>query len=174
MEHRPFPPDATKPPQSKLPWPLIALLVAVVLLVVTLTMVPKTNRAATKSMNNSPIDNQQLQLTAITLAPQEVNNLATVDVYGQATNTGRQPITNAIVSAEFDDNSGKPVLLQQQPMERVDSKSGDKAANPRELGNDPLHPAQSTGFRARFTDVPSTWNHQPPRVTVSQVTIPKP
>ena len=34
MEHKPFPPDATKPPQSKFPWPLVALAVAVVLLIV--------------------------------------------------------------------------------------------------------------------------------------------
>ena len=173
MEHRPFPPDATKPPQSRFPWPLIAILIAVALLVITFSMAPKANKAATKAMDNSPVNNQEIQLSAITLAPQEVNNLATVDVYGQAANTGRQPVTNAIVSAEFDDNSGKPILLQQQAMERVDSKGSDKSANPRELGNDPLKPAQSTGFRARFTDVPSTWNHKPPRVTVSQVTVQK-
>ena len=33
MEHKPFPPDATKPPESKFPWPLIALAVAVLLLI---------------------------------------------------------------------------------------------------------------------------------------------
>src|SRR5436305_4817996 len=32
MEHRPYPPDATNPPQSKFPWPLIAVIVAAVLL----------------------------------------------------------------------------------------------------------------------------------------------
>jgi len=35
MEHRPYPPNATKPPQSRFPWPVVALAVAVVLLVIT-------------------------------------------------------------------------------------------------------------------------------------------
>src|SRR5438445_2584258 len=61
MEHKPFPPDATKPPESKFPWPLIALAVAVLLLIATLWLTPRTDKAATKAINGSTQPSPQVR-----------------------------------------------------------------------------------------------------------------
>src|SRR2546423_13886090 len=62
MEHRPYPPDATNPPQSKFPWPLIAVIVAAVLLGVIVAGIPNTNKAAVGKMDNPDLATSQLRL----------------------------------------------------------------------------------------------------------------
>lgn len=171
MEHRPFPPNATKPPQTRIPWPLIALIVAAALLIVTLWLTPRSNRAATKALNTSAP--AQLVLSNVSLAPQTANDQTNVDVYGEVTNTGVQPVTNAVVSATFQDTQGKSILVQQQPMERVDAESQDRGAAPKELAEQPIAPGKTAGFRVSYTQIPAGWNHKPPDLSVLQVTLQK-
>jgi hypothetical protein len=168
MEHRPFPPDATKPPQTRIPWPLIALIIAGALLIVTLWLTPRSNRAATRALNTSATG--QLVLSHVDLAPQSANDQTNVDVYGEVTNTGTQPVTNAVVSATFHDGQGNSILVQQQPMERVDAESKDRAAAPKQLAEDPIEPGKTAGFRVSYTQIPVGWNHKPPDLSVLQVT----
>jgi hypothetical protein len=171
MEHRPFPPNATKPPQTRIPWPLIALIVAAALLIVTLWLTPRSNRAATKALNTSAP--AQLVLSNVSLAPQTGNNQTNVDVYGEVTNTGVQPVTNAMVSATFQDLQGNSILVQQQPMERVDAESKDRDAAPKQLAEQPIQPGKTAGFRVSYTQIPAGWNHKPPDLSVLQVTLKK-
>lgn len=172
MDHKPYPPNATKPPQSRFPWPLIALVVAAGLLIITLWLSPRSNKAMTRSAGDQSTA-PQLRLSAINLAPQAANGQANVDVYGQATNTGGQPVSNAVISAVFRDDKGNPILAQQQPMERIDAKDGGKTRDVRELAQDPLKPGQTAGFRVSYVQVPDGWNHQPPELSVLQVTVQK-
>jgi hypothetical protein len=172
MEHRPYPPNATKPPQSRFPWPLIALAIAVALLIVTLWLSPGINRASTKEANMAS-QATQLRLSSISLSPQEANNQANVDVYGEVSNAGARPITSAIISAVFKDNNGAPILTQQKPMERVGLDKKDKALNEKDFLQDPLRPGQTAGFRVSYTEIPQNWNHQPPELSVLQVTVKK-
>src|SRR5437879_11874207 len=95
MEHRPYPPDATNPPQSKFPWPVIAVIVVAVVLGVIVAVIPNTNKAAIEKMNNPDLATSQLRLTEITVAPQDIAGTANVDVYGEATNMGRRPLIGA-------------------------------------------------------------------------------
>ena len=167
MDHKPFPPDATKPPQSRFPWPLVTLVVAAGLLIITLWLSPRSNKALTRTdQANAPA----LRLSGITLSPQTANGQENVDVYGQASNTGGQPITSAVISAVFRDQSGKPILAQQQPMERVEARNGGKSDGNRELASDPIKPGQSAAFRVSYVQIPDGWNHQPPELSVLQVT----
>ncbi len=170
MEHRPYPPNATKPPQSRFPWPVIALVVALALLVVTLWLSPSMNKASTKEANSQTA---QLRLSAISMAPQEANNQANVDVYGQVSNSGGQPVTSAIISAVFKDKNGDPIVTQQQPMERIDLDKKDKGLAPENFLQKPLQPGKSSGFRVSYTEIPQNWNHEPPQLSVLQVTIKK-
>jgi len=172
MEHRPFPPNATNPPQSRFPWPLIALAIAVALLVVTLWLSPSMNKASTKELNMAS-NASQLRLSSINLSPQEANEQANVDVYGKASNSGAQPITNAIISATFKDKSGNVIVTQQKPMERVDLQKRTKTLNEQDFAQDPLKPGNSAGFRVSYTDIPQNWNHEPPQLSVLQVTVKK-
>jgi hypothetical protein len=171
MEHRPFPPDATKPPQSRFPWPIIAIIVAAVLLGVIIWLIPNSsNKAATAAMDNVPLQADQLRVSQLQLAQQDVAGTANVDVYGQATNTSRRPISNAVVSAAFKDKNGTVIYEEQQPIERVELKSNNKDVDAKPMGDQAIGPGQTINFRARFSQVPATWNHQPPEVRVSQVT----
>lgn len=172
MEHRPFPPNATNPPQSKFPWPLVALAVAVALLVVTLWLSPSMNKASTKELNMAS-NASQLRLSSISLSPQEANQQANVDVYGEASNSGAQPITDAIISAVFKDKSGNVIVTQQKPMVRVDLQQKTKTLSEKDFPEDPLKPGQASGFRVSYTDIPQSWNHEPPELSVLQVTVKK-
>src|SRR2546423_11120083 len=105
MEHRPYPPDATNPPQSNFPWPLIAVIVVAVLLGVIVAVIPNTNKAAMEKMNNPDLATSQLRLAEITVAPQDIAGTANVDVYGQLTNMGRGPPIGATASAGFQERN---------------------------------------------------------------------
>jgi hypothetical protein len=172
MEHKPFPPNATKPPQSKFPWPLVTLAVAVVLLIATFWLTPRTDKAATNAINSSTQPSPQVRIADIRIAPQNVNGLSNVDVYGQATNTGSRPITQAIVSAVFRDKDGNPLLTQQEPMQTADSQNA-KVPAVKDLAEKPLKPGQPAAFRVRYSQVPGTWDGKPPELSVLQVTVQK-
>jgi len=148
------------------------LAIAVALLVVTLWLAPSMNKASTKELNMASTASQ-LRLSSISLSPQEANQQANVDVYGEASNAGAQPITNAIISAVFKDKSGNVIVTQQKPMTRVDLQKKTKALNEQDFSQDPLKPGQSAGFRASYTDIPQNWNHEPPELSVLQVTVKK-
>jgi lipopolysaccharide export LptBFGC system permease protein LptF len=170
MEHRPYPPNATKPPQSRFPWPVVALAVAVVLLVITLWLSPSMNKASTREQNQAS-QSAQLKLSSITLSPQEANNQSNVDVYGQVSNAGGDPVTSAIISAVFKDKNGNPIVTQQQPMERVNVNQKEKGLNPENFLQDPLKPGEAAGFRVSYTEIPPSWNHEPPQLSVLQATV---
>ncbi|HEX3585906.1 MAG TPA: hypothetical protein VH024_07915 [Candidatus Angelobacter sp.] len=172
MEHKPFPPDATKPPQSKFPWPLVALAVAAVLLIAIFWLMPRTDKAATSAINSSTQPSPQVRIADVRISPQNVNGPSNVDVYGQATNTGSRPITEAIVSAVFRDKNGNPFLTQQEPMQAADSKNAEVPAV-KDLSEKPLKPGQATAFRVRYSQVPGTWDGKPPELSILQVTVQK-
>jgi lipopolysaccharide export LptBFGC system permease protein LptF len=172
MEHGPYPRNATNPPQSRFPWPILALVIAVGLLIITLWLSPSMNKASTRQLNQASQTNQ-LRLSAISLSPQEANQQANVDVYGEVSNTGSQPVTSAIISAVFKDKNGNAIVTQQKPMERVDLQKKDKALDEKDFRQEPLKAAQTAGFRVSYTDIPKDWNHEPPEVSVLQVTIQK-
>jgi len=172
MEHKPFPPDATKPPQSKFPWPLVALAVAVVLLIAVFWLTPRTNKASTAISNTIDQPAAQLRISNVRISPQEVNGLANVDVFGDAMNVGGSPVTQAVVSATFHDKNGNSILVQQQPIERADTKNG-KVQEAKALSEDPLKPGQTAGFRVSYSQIPATWDGKAPELAVLQVTVPK-
>ncbi len=172
MEHKPFPPDATKPPQSKFPWPLVALAVAVVLLIAIFWLTPRTNKASTAISNTIDQPAAQLRISNVRISPQEVNGLANVDVFGDAMNVGGSPVTQAVVSATFHDKNGNSILVQQQPIERADTKNG-KVEEAKALSEDPLKPGQTAGFRVSYSQIPATWDGKAPELAVLQVTVPK-
>lgn len=172
MEHRPFPPDATRPPQSKFPWPLAALGIAAALLIVTIWLTPRTDKAASAIANNASETTSPVRIDSVRIAPEQLNNLANVDVYGEATNTGARPVNQVLVSAMFHNKDGKSFMAQQEPMQRVDVK-GDKIVATKDLAQEPLKPGQSTPFRVSYTQVPGNWDGKPPELRVLQVAVQK-
>jgi hypothetical protein len=172
MEHQPFPPNSTKPPESKFPWPVVALGVAAVLLIATFWLTPRTNKASTAISNTVDQPAAQLRISNVKIAPQEANGVANVDVFGDAVNVGGSPVTQAVVSATFHDKNGNSILVQQQPIERADTKGG-KVEEAKSLADDPLKPGQTAGFRVSYSQIPATWDGKAPELAVLQVTVPK-
>jgi lipopolysaccharide export LptBFGC system permease protein LptF len=172
MEHQPFPPDATRPPESKFPWPLLALGIAAVLLIVTLWVTPRTNKAATAVIDNSMQPSAQVRISGVRISPQEANNLSNVNVYGEATNMGTRSLTQVLVSAMFHDKDGKAFMAQQEPMQRADVK-GDKGKDTKDLAEEPLKAGQTVPFRVSYSQIPGNWDGKPPELTVQQVTVRK-
>jgi hypothetical protein len=172
MEHQPFPPNSTQPPQSKFPWPLVALAVAVALLIATFWLTPRTNKASTAISNTVDQPTAQLRISNIRISPQEANGVANVDVFGDAMNVGGSPVTQAIVSATFHDKSGNSILVQQQPIERADTKDG-KVQEAKSLSEEPLKPGQTAPFRVSYSQIPATWDRKAPELSVLQITVPK-
>lgn len=172
MEHQPFPPNSTKPPESKFPWPLVALGAVAVLLIAIFWLTPRTNKAATAISNTVDQRAAQLKISNVRISPQEANGAANVDVFGDAMNVGGSPVTQAVVSATFRDKNGNQILVQQQPIERADTKDG-KVQEAKPLAEDPLKPGQTAGFRVSYTQVPAAWDRKPPELAVLQVTVPK-
>ena len=171
MEHQPFPPNSTKPPESKFPWPLVALGVAAALLIVTFWLIPRTNKASTV-INTADQPTAQLRISNVRISPQEANGLANVDVFGDAMNVGGSPVTQAIVSATFHDKNGNSILVQQQPIQRAETKDG-KVEEAKALSEEPLKPGQTAPFRVSYSQIPATWDRKPPELAVLQVTVPK-
>ena len=172
MEHRPFPPDATKPPQSKFPWPLIALGIAAALLIVTIWLTPRTDKAASRAIDDATEPTAQVRISEVRISPEQLNNLANVNVYGQATNTGTRTVTQVLLSAMFRDKDGKTFMAQQEPMQRADVK-GSKVVDAKDLAVEPLKAGQSAPFRVTYTQVPGNWDGKPPELRVMQVTVQK-
>jgi len=172
MEHQPFPPNSTKPPQSKFPWPLVALAVAAALLIATFWLTPRTNKASTAISNTVDQTAAQLRISNVRISPQEANGLANVDIFGDAVNIGGSPVTQAIVSATFHDKNGNSILVQQQPIERADTKNG-KVQDAKALSEEPLKPGQTAPFRVSYSQIPATWDRKAPELSVLQVTVPK-
>jgi len=172
MAHQPFPHDATKPPQSRFPWPVIAIVAAAVTLAIIIWRVPNANQTAASAMNNPASQNELLRLSGIKLAQQGIAGAANVDVYGQAVNASSNLINEATVSGVFKDRNDVTVYEEQRPLERVDARKKNADAVAKPLSQKPIKPGQTVDFRVRFDQVPATWNHQPPQITVTQVVAP--
>lgn len=151
---------------------MLAIIVAAVLLVVIFWLIPNSNnKAATSALNNAPINADQLRVSEVRLAQQDVGGAANVDVYGQATNTSTRPIAEAVVSGTFKDKDGTVIYVEKQPIERVDiSSSKGKDVNAKPLTDQPISAGKTADFRVRFSQVPANWDHKAPELTVSQVT----
>lgn len=150
---------------------MVAIIIAAVLLVVTFWLIPNSrNKAATSALNNAPINADQLRVSEVRLAQQDVGGAANVDVYGQATNTSTRSIAEAVVSGTFKDKNGAVIYVEKEPIESVEVSSKDKDVNAKPLTDQPISAGKTADFRVRFSQVPPNWDHKAPELTVSQVT----
>ncbi len=102
-----FLPNATKPPESKFPWPLVALAVAVALLIATFWLTPRTNKAATSAINTFHQPASQLRhLRYQDLATRSQMALPMWMFTAKPQIPAPCPMTQAIVSAVFRDKNG--------------------------------------------------------------------
>ena len=172
MEHRPYPPNATKPPQSRFPWPVIALVVALALLVVTLWLSPSMNKASTKEANMpARRPNCGFRPLAWLLRKRTTRRMwmfmvrSAIPVDSQSLAQSSPPYSKIKMAI--------PSSPSNSPWKGLIWTRKTKGLAPENFSQQPLQPGKSSGFRVSYTEIPQNWNHEPPQLSVLQVTIKK-
>jgi hypothetical protein len=151
-------------PKGKFPWPLVAIIVAVALLVAIIyysRRLPNVSTAPTgASVPQQPFVSE---LKLINLQTGESPIGGTVYVTGQVKNSGTHAITEVAVDAAFQDSSGRVVQRETQRMAELVAP-GSADAEP--FTNKPIQPDQMRNFRIAFDNIPASWNHQVPELRI--------
>lgn len=165
-------PDPNFPlrPKNKFPWPLIAVVVACLILaafIFYLPRVPKRGPNATAAEAPPQPFNNTLQIKDLKIQPSPV--AGSVYIQGTVSNAGQQKINGVTVMARFYDKDGNVVHQDTVPMQVVPNNSGNTVAVSFE--EDPLAASSSKEFRLAFDNVPSSWNHQAPAIEIAHVSF---
>lgn len=153
---------------SRVPWPLIALVVAGVILAAIIIALPRTPKAAPGPSAGEVPDQpfgSQLQVKGVRLSSAPVGGQ--VYLYGEIENTGSNPVGQVTVDAAFNDAQGQPVQRETRNLEFLKDNKGAP-----EVVTTPLKPRQSVPFRVGFDALPTSWNHQVPQMRIVHVAAP--
>jgi hypothetical protein len=154
-------------PQSKFPWPILALIAGAALLIAIITVVPKGPHTAqppsAAALPRQPTAEQILISHAkITPAPHGDAVYLTALLH----NTGDSEITGAQVKAEFLSRKGEILRTETAPFQGI-AQGG---AASQDLTQAPIKPNESRPVRVYFEHTPKGWDHQSPQLTVTTVT----
>jgi hypothetical protein len=159
-------PKLAQQPESKFPWPLVAILIAALLLAAIIAYMPRTPKAVERPKAGGEIPPQpfvsEIHLTGLGLADSPVGGQTYVT--GQMENTGEHDITGITVQATFHDQNNAVVQQYTRPLEELNTKNDANTSQP--FTNSPLRAGQTRAFRVAFDNVPSAWNHQPPDLVI--------
>src|SRR4051794_2757889 len=162
-------PEIKLQPQSRFPWPIVALLAAAVLLAAAFYYLPRAPKnvagPARGQIPQQPFGDT-LRLSDINMAQSPTGGQLVLA--GKIQNTGSNRIENITVNLHFRDANGAIVHQETQPLEVMEAKGS--RAEPKPLQQDPLKPTGRRTFRVE-AQVPSAWNHQVPEIVVEHVVI---
>jgi hypothetical protein len=169
--HRHGDPQLVK--QSRFPWPMIALIVAGLMLLAILWLRPnrqlQSAPAGDTEVAVQPAANQ-VQFENINIVPSPTpagaagNN---VTVQADLRSSADIPITGVMVEGIFNDNNGEAIYRQRQPVSAVEG--GAKNAKEVPLNDSPIPRRGTRAVRITFSAVPTNWNKRPPQLTVTDV-----
>ncbi len=154
-------PEVQRIGKDKVPWPVLMLCVLAVLVIAIITILPR-GRKTTKVA---------VQLSQLEIVPAPAVGGHTGAVYLDALlhNTGTTAITEVDVGATFVENNGtlktiNGLLVEDMPGTR----------HSHDLVNDPIKPNESRRVSIYLEEPPTEWNHQPPQITVENVSATTP
>jgi hypothetical protein len=170
-----FPLHESQPPsklKSMAPWPLVAIIVAALLLIVVLYQAPRSPKKAEGPAAGQVPEQPnagQLQVSDVKATASPAGAGAVV-VSGRLTNTGQRPVGGVMIDAIFNDAQGNDVFRDTQPASAVaaQSKAG---AKPVDMQSQPIAPGKAQDFRVEFAGVPENWNKQLPELRIVHVTL---
>lgn len=151
-------PSLKMQPRSKVPWVLIAIIVAAALLVACilwLPRAPKQTMAPSAAQVPAQPTGQQIQFTHLNLTSAPAGN--GIALQAQMTNQGSSDITGVMVDATFKSNSGQNLETIRVPVAGVEGGSN-TATQP--LTDAPIKAGETRPVRMEFTHVPEGWNRQ--------------
>ena len=161
-------PKLQTPPKRQFPWPLVALIIAAVILVALLAFLPRTPKKQlppnAAEVPAQPTGNQ-VQLTDLKMTPAPVGGALYIEA--RLFNNGDTDITGAQVQAQFKNAAGQILETQNRPVEGMVGTSGPQT---QDLTQAPIKPNEARPVRIAFDHQPDGWNKQMPELKVSTVT----
>jgi hypothetical protein len=154
-------------PASRVPWVLVAIIVAAAILLAMIIWLPRTPRAYTPSGAQVPQQptGQQIQLTNLKLTPAPTGGAVYID--GQIVNAGPTAINGVQASVAFKDANGATLQTVNVPVEGLVGGSNTATQN---LAEAPIKPGEARPVRIAVNNVPQGWDHQMPSITIAAVT----
>jgi len=154
-------------PQSKIPWPLIAIVVAALILAALVIWLPRTPRATSPSGAQVPAQptGSQVQFTNLKLTPATIGGSLYIDA--RLVNAGPTAINGVLVDATFKGANGQDLETIRRPVQGL---AGGSNVETEDLTKAPIKPTEARPVRISFDRVPDGWNHQMPALTVAAVT----
>ena len=163
--------------KDRMAWPLLALIVAAVLLIVIFALFPSAPKVAAPSSGaevpQQPGGGDQLQIgnLKMTVSP-PAGDMVAVKLAGTIQNVGGPKVNGATVEATFMDNTGHAAVQQTQPIQRMTLQGhSDRTVA---LKDQPLKPNDTGAFEVTFTGVPQNWNNQLPQLRIVDVSTTAP
>ncbi len=154
-------------PTSRVPWILVAIVVAAAILLAMIIWLPRTPRATNPSGSQVPPQptGDQVQLTNLTAVPGPTG--ASLYLEGRLLNTGPTAINGIEVDATFKSINGQNLETIRRPVEEMVGNSG---TTYEPLANSPIKIDEARPFRISFDHVPEGWDHKLPALSIVAVT----
>ncbi|HZU21743.1 MAG TPA: FxLYD domain-containing protein [Terriglobales bacterium] len=153
---------------NRFPWPLVALVVAGVILAAIIYALPRTPKNSPGPVAGQVPDQPfatQLQFKGLRVSSAPVGGQSYI--YGEIENTGSNAVGQVTVDAAFTDAQGHQVQRETRNLEFLTDDKGAPAA-----ATSPLKPRQSMPFRVAFDGIPASWNHEVPQMRIVHVAAP--
>jgi Protein of unknown function (DUF3426) len=159
--------------QSRFPWPIVALIVAGVLL---LAIMLRPDR----QLKSAPADTQvslqpsadQVQFENIQVMPSPTRGGSTgnnVVIQADLKNDADIPINALQVEGVFMDENGQAIHRQVQPVMAVEKQARSKRVKEVSLDDNPVPRRAARAVRITFSAVPANWNKRDPQLNVKEV-----
>ncbi len=153
-------------PKGRVPWVLVAIIVAAVILIALILWLPRTpHQGMPPSSAQVPPQptGDQIQFTHVRLVPPPAGNGTAVEAV--LVNNGSTDITGAAVDATFKGNNGANLETIRAKIEGLEPNGGTQ-----DLVQNPIKPAQERPVRMVFDRLPEGWNREMPALSVAAVT----
>lgn len=155
-------------PESKFPWPIVAIVAAAVILGALLFYLPRSPRRGPNptaaEVPQQPFG-QTLQITNLKVQPSPAGG--SVYIQGTVSNASPKKINEVTVVAKFYDKSGAVIHQDTVPMQALPKDTGNTVGV--SFAEDPLNPDSSKEFRLAFDSIPDTWNHETPALQIAHL-----
>src|SRR5215469_4268687 len=159
MVTSPNPPGS--PGKDKIPWPLLMLFVLVTVIIAIITVLPRGHETT-----KAPVQLGQVEIVPVPAGGGRTGGGVYLDT--QLHNAGTTAITEVEVSVTFVENDG---TLKTMTFPVADMPG---TGHSHDLVNDPIKSNESRRGSIYVEEPPTGWNHQPPQITVENVSATTP
>ncbi len=158
--------------KSRVPWPLLIIVVAAAVLAGFIYWLPQSPRQArTPSAAQVPAQptGSQIQLTNTRIVPDV--NTGTAYLLARVVNAGNTTINGMAVDATFKNLAGQNLETERAKVMGIQQQGmANRTGAEQDLTQDPIKPGAARTVRIDFTHVPQGWNLQVPEIKIVTVT----